>query len=100
MPPKPCAARVLRRFTVTKRCCCRAESGFFRGPQNLFSVHQSKVLKAEVHAERFGDGFCDVIGMAENIPDAVEFYHRSGFADTDVEQLRNGMRYAPMVFIK
>lgn len=45
-----------------------ANSGFFRGPQDLFYVPQSKVLAAEIHAEYFGDRFCDLIGMVENIP--------------------------------
>lgn len=31
-------------------------------------------------------------------PDAVGFYHRVGFLDTDTEQLTDGIRYVPMQF--
>lgn len=33
-------------------------------------------------------------------PYATEIYHHLGFADTNVEQLTDGMRYTPMVYTK
>lgn len=33
-------------------------------------------------------------------PCAAEVYRHLGFADTDTEQLKNGMRYTPMLYIK
>ena len=33
-------------------------------------------------------------------PYAVEIYHKLGFEDTDCEQLRNGIRYTPMIYHK
>lgn len=32
-------------------------------------------------------------------PYGVPFYHKFGFVDTDCEQLKNGIRYTPMIYL-
>ena len=45
------------------------------------------------------DGAADKITVNSS-PYAVEVYHKLGFADTDTEQVLNGIRFTPMVFEK
>lgn len=50
-------------------------------------------------AETYGNGQVRVIVTVNSSPYAVGFYHRLGFADTDREQVADGIRFTPMCMI-
>lgn len=65
-------------------------------------------VKAEYHRQGIGkklwefllDNSQNEIITVNSSPYAVPVYHKLGFADTDTEQLTDGIRYTPMKFEK
>lgn len=63
-------------------------------------------VKAQYHRQGIGRKLWEyILDNSENeeftvnsSPYAIPFYHRLGFADTDSEQLTDGIRYTPMKF--
>lgn len=88
------------------------DAGRLIGMITLRSGHHISLLFVDEKYQQRGVGaaLVDIVGQfagrkpgegrltVNAAPDAVGFYHRVGFLDTDTEQLADGIRYVPMQF--